>query len=113
MKCPVRCPCWSQLIFRVVRQSDGKEVPIRFCTDPGFTFHFVNCYEDEGQLVVDFVGYDNLDIFEELYVDKLDEEGISRVDPCFRRYVLPLNLVRSSSAGRIFHDILVFKKSIF
>ncbi|XP_025080912.1 beta,beta-carotene 15,15'-dioxygenase-like [Pomacea canaliculata] len=70
----------------------GKRCPSGFAPTPASPFISSTATRTKVQLVVDFVGYDNLDIFEELYVDKLDEEGISRVDPCFRRYVLPLNL---------------------
>nr|KAG5710076.1 hypothetical protein BaRGS_030152 [Batillaria attramentaria] len=81
-----------ELIFHIVRRSDGREVPIKYRADTTFTFHFVNCFEENGELVVDFVGYSSLDVIDSLYVDRLDETGVASVHPIFRRYVLPLSV---------------------
>ena len=81
-----------QLVFRLVRRSDNEEVSIRYCADTAFTFHFINCFEDEGQLVVDFCGYSDLDIIDNFFVDRLDPENRVLSTPTFRRYVLPLVL---------------------
>ncbi|KAL8620431.1 hypothetical protein ACOMHN_066742 [Nucella lapillus] len=82
----------EELIFRIVRRSDNQEVNIRFRAETAFTFHFVNCFEDEGQLVVDFAGYSDLDILDNLYLKNLDPHGLVPSKPYFRRYVLPLSL---------------------
>ena len=81
-----------QLSFKLVRRSDNKEVPIKYHAETAFTFHFVNCFEDEGQLVVDFCGYSSLDILDDLYLERLDSKGHITSLPMFRRYVLPLSL---------------------
>lgn len=88
-----------ELIFRIVRRSDGKEVPIKFRAETAFTFHFVNCFEENGELVVDFVGFSNLDVLDSLYLERLDKTGVAGGHPTFRRYVLPL-YVAKDEAGK-------------
>ncbi|KAK7501896.1 hypothetical protein BaRGS_00006982, partial [Batillaria attramentaria] len=56
--------------------------------------------EENGELVVDFVGYSSLDVIDSLYVDRLDETGVASVHPIFRRYVLPLSL-RTQGSTRL------------
>ncbi|XP_076472517.1 retinal Mueller cells isomerohydrolase-like [Babylonia areolata] len=82
----------EELVFRVIRRSDNREVSAKYRAETAFTFHFVNCFEDQGQLVVDFVGYRDLDIIDDLYLHKLDPEGKVTSTPNFRRYVLPLSV---------------------
>ncbi|XP_076472505.1 retinal Mueller cells isomerohydrolase-like [Babylonia areolata] len=82
----------EELVFRVIRRSDNREVSAKYRAEAAFTFHFVNCFEDQSQLVVDFTGYRDLDVIDELYLRNLDREGYARSTAHFRRYVLPLSV---------------------
>ena len=42
--------------------SDGKIHPIVYEADPFFAFHHINAYEEDGQIVVDVIGYDRGDV---------------------------------------------------
>jgi beta,beta-carotene 9',10'-dioxygenase len=56
-----------------------------------FTFHQVNAFEEDGELVVDLVGFDDSSIIDSLYLDNL--RGPRRAPPpsSLRRYRLPLD----------------------
>ncbi|XP_070183225.1 retinal Mueller cells isomerohydrolase-like [Littorina saxatilis] len=91
----------EELIFRLVSRQNNAETAIKYRAEPTFTFHFVNCYEDDEHkaLVVDFCGYSDLNIIDNLYLDNLDKEGIAHSVPTFRRYVLPLS-IRGAAVGK-------------
>ena len=83
-----------QLAFRVIRRSDNQLLPVMFEADPTFCFHFVNCYEVEEHLVVDLCGYDDIGVFDALYLkdDKNELNKPKIPSGTFRRYVLPINV---------------------
>ena len=85
--------CLSQVIFRLISRHDNKEVPIKYRAATAFTFHFVNCHEEQGHLVVDFLGYSDFSVMDQLMVDDMSRSGmVNIVLPLFRRYVLPLSV---------------------
>ena len=47
------------MFFHVIRRSDGKVLPTRYEADTFFTFHSVNMYEEDGNLVVDYCCFDD------------------------------------------------------
>jgi carotenoid cleavage dioxygenase-like enzyme len=61
-------------------------------TEPFFTFHHINSFERDGELVVDLCAYDDASIVDALYMDRLrDESGmreLPRVAP--RRFTIDL-----------------------
>jgi carotenoid cleavage dioxygenase-like enzyme len=58
-------------------------------TEPFFTFHHINSFERDGQLVVDLCAYEDASIIQALYLDQLREgAAIPPVRP--RRYTLDL-----------------------
>jgi beta,beta-carotene 9',10'-dioxygenase len=59
--------------------------------EPFFTFHQVNAFEDEGELVVDLVGYDDPSVIEQLQLDRLRRDEAPQSRGTLRRYRLPLD----------------------
>ena len=77
--------------FFVMRKADG-EVVQTYQVDPFFTFHHVNAYEAEGEIIVDLLGYDDATLVQDLYLKNLRGEAGGRITPGqFRRYHLPIN----------------------
>ncbi len=78
----------------IVVPLDDPSATRRFHTDAFFQFHFANAFEDAGEIVVDFVRYDNFDILQQLGDDNasLDNTYVrARIDPkttSFRTEVL-------------------------
>jgi carotenoid cleavage dioxygenase-like enzyme len=57
-----------------------------------FTFHSVNAFETDGELVVDLVAYDDASIIDDLLLDNLRENGApTAAGSSLRRYRLPLD----------------------
>jgi carotenoid cleavage dioxygenase-like enzyme len=54
----------------VFEREDGK-LRGRYMAEPRFSFHHVNAFERDGELVVDMVAYDDATIVDSLYVDRL------------------------------------------
>jgi beta,beta-carotene 9',10'-dioxygenase len=59
--------------FTIVNRHTGK-IAGRFECDPFFAFHHVNAFEREGELLVDLVAYDNADIIQSYYLNRLNDE---------------------------------------
>ncbi|ESO91118.1 hypothetical protein LOTGIDRAFT_153552 [Lottia gigantea] len=95
--CLMPCP-GEKAIFYLIRKSNGELVKTKFEADPMFVFHFVNCYEEDGHVVVDIVVYDNVLTIKELYLSHLKGNCMSTVTPdsSFRRFVLPLTVKEDS-----------------
>jgi carotenoid cleavage dioxygenase-like enzyme len=75
--------------FWVVEKRTGRVT--RLEADPFFTFHHVNAFEQGGKLHVDMCGYDDPDVIDALYLDRL--RGRRRPAPLaeLRRYELDLD----------------------
>jgi beta,beta-carotene 9',10'-dioxygenase len=76
--------------FRVIDLATGQLL----CTcqgEPFFAFHHVNAYERGGEIVLDVCGYDNADIIDTLYLDRLRADELELPRPRLRRYRLPLH----------------------
>ncbi|KAK7100696.1 beta,beta-carotene 15,15'-dioxygenase-like [Littorina saxatilis] len=85
------------IAFNVIRRSDNSLLPVTFQADTTFCFHFVNCYEVEEHLVVDFCGYEDINIIDDLYLKNvMSAEYKAKIPPAtFRRYVLPYNVTEA------------------
>jgi beta,beta-carotene 9',10'-dioxygenase len=78
--------------FWVVDRQSGKVT--RLETDPLFTFHHVNAFERDGKIHLDLCGYDDADVIDALYLDKLrGRRRPSRLAE-LRRYELDLGRKR-------------------
>jgi carotenoid cleavage dioxygenase-like enzyme len=75
--------------FYVMHKADGQVVRTYKCK-PFFTFHHINAYETDGEIIVDLSGYDDAALIHELYLKNLRGESGGRLTPGqFRRYHLP------------------------
>jgi carotenoid cleavage dioxygenase-like enzyme len=61
-----------------------------YVTDPFFTFHHINAFERDHELVVDLCAYDDPSIIDALYLDRLRSGG-ELPDVRARRYTLDLD----------------------
>ena len=74
--------------FTLIDRDTG-EATGPFETDPFFCFHHVNAYEENGAVVVDACTYENAQIVEDLYLDRLrDGKPADRAD--MRRFRIDL-----------------------
>jgi carotenoid cleavage dioxygenase-like enzyme len=47
---------------------DGKPHPITYETDGFFTFHHINAYEQDNEIIVDVAGYNNGDVYKYIHI---------------------------------------------
>jgi len=80
--------------IHVVNRHTGERIPIKFIAPHGFIFHFVNCYEEDGFVVVDVVLYKNGTVMRDFYLDNLInfQKHKLPLDSGFARFVLPLSI---------------------
>jgi carotenoid cleavage dioxygenase-like enzyme len=75
--------------FRVLDLSTGSTLAT--CQgEPFFAFHHVNAYERGGEIVLDVCAYDNADIIDALYLDRLRAD-VQFPQSRLRRYRLPVS----------------------
>jgi beta,beta-carotene 9',10'-dioxygenase len=76
--------------FLVIDRETGK-LRASVEAEPFFTFHQVNAFEEDGELVVDLVAFDDPSIIDALYLDNLRGERRPGPVSTLRRYRLPLD----------------------
>lgn len=76
--------------FHIVSLEDGTTLTRKYTADAFFCFHHINAYEDDSHLVVDICCYDNSDVMEEAYLNRLRDETLSAGRAFAKRFVLPL-----------------------
>ncbi len=74
--------------FFVVDRRSGRVT--RLETDPLFTFHHVNAFERNGKINLDLCGYDDPDVIDALYLERLRGHGRPAPLAELRRYELDL-----------------------
>ena len=74
--------------FFVVDRRSGRVT--RLETDPLFTFHHVNAFERNGKINLDLCGYDDPDVIDALYIERLRGRGRPAPLAELRRYELDL-----------------------
>jgi carotenoid cleavage dioxygenase-like enzyme len=73
--------------FRVLDLGTGAVTGV-WQGEPFFAFHHVNAYEQGNEIVLDLCAYDNADIIDALYLDRLRADDVRHPDPRLRRYRL-------------------------
>ncbi|XP_066275246.1 carotenoid-cleaving dioxygenase, mitochondrial-like [Branchiostoma lanceolatum] len=88
--------------FHVLEKESGKVIPTVYLSDSFFTFHHINTYEEDGQLVVDICCDDKGDGITALYLENLRGADGTLADSIAeaKRYVLPLQTVEASSSDQ-------------
>jgi carotenoid cleavage dioxygenase-like enzyme len=75
--------------FLVFRKSNGRSVGI-YETEPFFTFHHINAFEQDDSIIMDISAYPEPTIINELYLDHLREDKRRHIPTLeFRRYRIP------------------------
>ncbi|XP_055864896.1 carotenoid isomerooxygenase-like [Biomphalaria glabrata] len=83
----------ESLQFHVIDRQTSRRLPYTYETTSSFVFHFINCFEEDGFLVVDLVLYHKVDAILDLYLESLRKTDFVIPDAgSFARFVLPLNL---------------------
>ena len=99
--------------FHVIEKSTGKPVnKFKYMSKTSFFFlNFINCFEDENNLIIDIVSYDSPKILEQMYLEKLRQGRFDNDDKsAIHRYVLPL-AIPDAAEGKYFFGFF-FKKNM-
>jgi carotenoid cleavage dioxygenase-like enzyme len=75
--------------FIIIDRKDGK-VKANIKTDAFFSFHHVNAFEDGDDLVIDLATYENADIIQSYYINRLSEEHHRLPHGRMQRFTLDL-----------------------
>jgi hypothetical protein len=85
--------------FHVIRKSDGSVISTKFVSSALFFLHTINAFEQDDQLILDLIIYNDPSIFECLRMETLRKgEYDSKAPPTPMRFVLPLTDVKVSAA---------------
>ncbi|XP_073763284.1 beta,beta-carotene 15,15'-dioxygenase isoform X1 [Danio rerio] len=81
-------------LIHLIDRNTKKEVATKFYTDAMTVYHQVNAFEDDGHVVFDVIAYDDNNLYEFFYLNKLKETmGATNLycKPKFTRFVFPLS----------------------
>lgn len=81
--------------FRVVRRSDGQVVKTVYDAPTFFTFHSINAYEENGQIVIDLCCFDDGAVVNQIWLENIlnpSETFNKAMKAVPRRFVLPLDV---------------------
>ncbi|XP_040563230.1 beta,beta-carotene 15,15'-dioxygenase [Lepeophtheirus salmonis] len=86
--------------FYIIDKSSGRNMEIKYMTDEPFYFlNFINCYECGNHVVVDIIAYDDPEILDDMYIEKLRNSdtftGVGHKST-IKRFVLPLDYEEDS-----------------
>jgi len=76
--------------FHIVDRRNGKKVAA-LNAEAFFAFHHVNAFEKNGNIFVDILAYDDTDVIEAFYLDRIKNEEKALPAGEFRRYKIDLN----------------------
>lgn len=89
--------------FIVVDRFSG-EVVGRYESDPFFAFHHVNAFEQDNELVVDMIAYDDASIIQSFYLNRMKDPDNEIPFGTLRRYRLSLGQSRGMVSGEVISD---------
>ena len=80
-------------VFHVIDRESGKEISNKYISDESFFFlNFINCYEEQNEIVIDLVAYDSPEILAQLFLEKLRQGKLDVNDKSkIVRYIIPLD----------------------
>jgi carotenoid cleavage dioxygenase-like enzyme len=87
-------------VFHVVDRASG-EVRGAYRTDPFFVFHHVNAFDDGGDLIVDLCAYEDPEIVDALFLDRMRSDRFEIPPPALRRFRIDIE------GGGVTHEDLV------
>ncbi|XP_014788840.1 retinal Mueller cells isomerohydrolase [Octopus bimaculoides] len=89
----------EEVVFDVLQKENGERLKIAYRAENMFCFHFINCFEEKGHLVVDLCGYNDSNVVQRLYVRSLEKSTEIDATAFFMRYVLPLDVNKETPVG--------------
>ncbi len=84
-----------------VFEKDGGRLVRSVETDPVFAFHHVNAFEQDGDIIVDFVAYPDAQIIDQLYLPRLRAGAPVDATGLLTRFVVPLEGAGDVTAHQI------------
>ena len=80
----------------MLRKDTGEELPLNLVADCMIVTHHVNAYEEDGYIVMDVIAYDDDNVFQSNYLERIknepsDSDYKSNVIGQIRRFVLPFS----------------------
>jgi carotenoid cleavage dioxygenase-like enzyme len=98
--------------FYLIEKSTGKVFKTEFLTTAAFYYlHFINCYEENNQIVADIVIYDSPNIMETMMIRTLRENSASYPFdlPYIQRFVIPI--IPDLKGGNVRENLNLVTKS--
>jgi len=83
--------------FIVIDKKTGDRWPVKYFAPHGFVLHFVNCYEEDGHIVVDVAQFEDGKVIKSAFVESMNNiicgaEGAHSIEAQYARYILPLDV---------------------
>ncbi|CAL4079385.1 unnamed protein product [Meganyctiphanes norvegica] len=85
----------KQVKFRIVHRSTGKQLEVEYGTEAFVTFHHVNAFVKDDQMVVDLCAIPDGSVIQSAMLEELKNPNyfvIPETLPLVRRYIMPLNV---------------------
>jgi len=92
----------EKTLFRIVSRKTGQEVETKYIADAFFNFHYMNCYEKNGCIIIDTcVSDDNLiEMLELANLHDMTNPNRKTTKNTPRRYILPLKDINKAATNK-------------
>ncbi|XP_048255585.1 beta,beta-carotene 15,15'-dioxygenase-like [Haliotis rufescens] len=91
----------EKVLIHLARRSDGKTLTTQYTADAFFCFHFINCYEEDSNLVIDFCAFDDGGVVHDLYLSDVKKGVLGKHYAKLRRCVLPLDVEKAETGKNL------------
>ncbi|CAL4124699.1 unnamed protein product [Meganyctiphanes norvegica] len=88
----------ESVLIHLISRKTWKPIKTRYVSDPFFFMHIVNCYEEDGHIILDIPMYKDSTILHNMFIDKIqaqsginEPEFVESFQPHLRRLVIPVN----------------------